>query len=104
MLLTNAGLWHELTGAEQELLSSLDSWHGELFRWIERDLTEHGAREWPSLREALETESFGDAARQLVDTAEVALAVDKEELRNAVAQTSRALALRDPLRLLGRIA
>jgi len=104
MLLMNAGLWHELTGAEQELLTSLDSWHGELFRWIERDLTEHGPREWPSLREALEAENFGEVARQLVDTAEVAMAVDKEELRSAVAQTSRALALRDPLRLLGRIA
>ena len=104
MLLTNAGLWHVLTGAEQELLTSLDSWHGELFRWVERDLTEHGPREWPSLREALETESFGEVARQLVDTAEVAMAVDKEELRSAVAQTSRAIALRDPLRLLGRIA
>ena len=104
MLLMNAGLWHELTGAEQELLTSLDSWHGELFRWIERDLTEHGPREWPSLREALQAEHFGEVARQLVDTAEVAMAVDKEELRSAVAQTSRALALRDPLRLLGRIA
>ena len=32
------------------------------------------------------------------------LAADKEDLRSAVAQTSRALALRDPLRLLGRMA
>ena len=103
MLLTHAALWHELSGPDQELLTSLESWHGELFRWIERDLTEHGPREWPSLREALESESFGSTARQLVDAAEVALAIDKEELRNAVAQTSRALALRDPLRLLGRL-
>ena len=103
MLLTQAALWHELGGPDQELLTSLESWHGELFRWIERDLTEHGPREWPSLREALESESFGPAARQLVDAAEVALVIDKEELRNAVAQTSRALALRDPLRLLGRL-
>ena len=60
-------------------------------------------RFFASLREALESESFGSTARQLVDAAEVALAIDKEELRNAVAQTSRALALRDPLRLLGRL-
>jgi hypothetical protein len=38
-----------------------------------------------------------------VDAAEVSVAVDKEELRSAVAQTYRALALRDPLRLLGRL-
>jgi hypothetical protein len=29
---------------------------------------------------------------------------DKEDLRSAVAQTARALALRDPLRLLGRLS
>jgi len=103
MLLTHVALWHELGGSDHELLTSLEGWHGELFRWIERDITENGPREWPSLREALEAESFGPAARQLVDAAEVALAVDKEELRNAVAQTARALALRDPLRLLGRL-
>ena len=104
MLLTHAALWHELSGADHELLTSLESWHGELFKWLERDLTEHGPREWPSLREALEEESFGLAARQLVDGAEVMWAADKEELRHAVAQTSRALALRDPLKLLGRLS
>ncbi len=103
MLLTHAALWHELSGPDQELLTALEGWHGELFRWIERDLTENGPREWPSLREALASESFGPAAQQLVDAAEVSVAVDKEELRSAVAQTSRALALRDPLRLLGRL-
>ena len=102
MLLTHAALWNDLGGADHELLTSLESWHGELFRWLERDLTEHGPREWPSLREALQGEAFEQAARQLVDGADVMPAADKEDLRNAIAQTSRALALRDPLRLLGR--
>ena len=104
MLLSHPALWNELGGSDQELLTSLESWHGELFRWLERDLTEHGPREWPSLRDALQDEGFGPAACQLVDGAELPLAADKEDLRSAVAQTSRALALRDPLRLLGRLA
>jgi len=104
MLLSHSTLWHELAGADHELLTSLQTWHGELFRWLERDLTEHGPREWPSLREALQGESFGAVACQLVDGAELAVAANKEDLRHAVAQTSRALALRDPLRLLGRLA
>jgi hypothetical protein len=104
ILLSHSTLWHELAGADHELLTSLQTWHGELFRWLERDLTEHGPREWPSLREALQGETFGTVACQLVDGAELAVAANKEDLRHAVAQTSRALALRDPLRLLGRLA
>ena len=103
MLLSHAGLWYDLGGADHELLTSLESWHGELFKWLERDLTEHGPREWPSLREALQVEAFGDTARHLVDGADVAVTADKDDLRSAVAQTSRALALRDPLRILGRL-
>ncbi len=104
MLLSHAALWHELGGSDHELLTSLETWHGELFRWLERDLTEHGPREWPSLREALQTETFGGAASELVDGADLLVSPDKEELRSAVAQTSRALALRDPMRLLGRLS
>ena len=104
MLLSHSALWNELGGSDQEMLTSLETWHGELFRWLERDLTEHGPREWPSLREALQGESFGPAACLLVDGAELPAAADKEDLRSAVAQTSRALALRAPLRLLGRMA
>ncbi len=103
MLLSHPALWNDLGGADHELLTSLETWHGELFRWLERDLTEHGPREWPSLRESLQDEGFGPAACLLVDGAELPLAADKEDLRSAVAQTSRALALRDPMRLLGRL-
>ena len=104
MLLSHAALWHELGGSDHELLTSLETWHGDLFRWLERDLTEHGPREWPSLREALQAETFGGAASELVDGADLLVSPDKEELRSAVAQTSRALALRDPMRLLGRLS
>jgi DNA primase len=104
MLLSHAALWHELSGSDHELLTSLETWHGDLFRWLERDLTEHGPREWPSLRETLQSEAFGASACQLVDGADLLVTPDKEDLRSAVAQTARALALRDPLRLLGRLS
>ncbi len=104
MLLSHAALWHELGGSDHELLTSLETWHGDLFRWLERDLTEHGPREWPSLREVLQSEAFGASACQLVDGADLLVTPDKDDLRSAVAQTARALALRDPLRLLGRLS
>jgi DNA primase len=104
MLLSHAALWNELSGSDHELLTSLESWHGDLFRWLERDLTEHGPREWPSLRETLQSEAFGASACQLVDGADLLVTPDREDLRSAVAQTARALALRDPLRLLGRLS
>ncbi len=102
ILLVNAQLWHELGGADHELLGKLETWHGALFRWLERDLTEHGARAWPELRVELEAEPFGSAARSLVDGADLQVAPDLDELRGAIAQTAKALGSRDSLRLLGR--
>ena len=102
MLLQHAGLWLELTGADHELLCGLDSWHGALFRWLERELTDHGPREWPELRELSASEPFGAAARELVDEAALQAPPQLEDLRLAVAQTARALAQRETLRLLGR--
>ena len=102
ILLSNVAWWFELAGGEQEMLAGLASWHGALFRWIERDLTEHGPREWPELRELIAAEPFSDPARTLVDDAPVPVAPDLEELRRAVTQTARALAQRETLRVLGR--
>ena len=41
MLLLDSDLWHRLGTADHELLSGLETWHGEFFRWLERQLTEH---------------------------------------------------------------
>lgn len=104
MLLRNAGLWNALTDADHELLTRLETWHGDLFRWLERNLTEHGPREWPELRTDIDTQPFAAQARELVDGAEVSITPDIEELRGALSQTARALALKEPLHLLGRTA
>jgi hypothetical protein len=103
MLLRNASLWNALTEADHELLTRLETWHGELFRWLERDLTENGPREWPELRLGLDVQPFASTARDLVDGAEVSIAPDIDELRGALSQTARALALKEPLHLLGRV-
>jgi DNA primase len=103
MLLRNASLWNALTEADHELLTRLETWHGELFRWLERDLTENGPREWPELRLSLDVQPFASTARDLVDGAEVSIAPDIDELRGALSQTARALALKEPLHLLGRV-
>jgi DNA primase len=71
LLLMNATLWDALTGTDHEAFCALADWHGELFRWLERQVQEHGPRDWPQLREALAGEPFADAARTLVDGADV---------------------------------
>ena len=102
MLLTDSQWWQELDGADRELLAALDTWHGPMFVWLEADLTEHGSGAWPALRERLAGQPFEDPARRLVDGAEFLETPTLEDIRAAVRQTARSLALRDPLRVLGR--
>lgn len=104
MVLSHSGLWQELSLAEQELLTQLDSWHAALFQWLDRGVTEHGPREWPALRDSLQAETFGSRARALVEEAALPSSGDLAELKGAIAQTARARALREPLALLGRLA
>jgi DNA primase len=84
MLLMNAGLWQELTGMDHEALSSLPEWHGELFRWLERQITDNGPCDWPELRDKLEGEPFSQSARQLVDGADVHEPATLDSLRTLV--------------------
>jgi len=102
MLLLDSDLWHRIGGADHELLCALETWHGGLFRWLERELTEHGHREWPELREQLAEEDFAETARALVDGAELQVQPTLEELQAAVDLTRRALQTRPHLKLLGR--
>jgi DNA primase len=102
MLLQRGEWWHELGSAEHDLLTGLQSWHGELFRWLERDLTEHGPRAWPELREEVAAQPWGDTVRRLIDGAVVPVVPALDDLRFALAQMSRALGARDHDRVLGR--
>jgi DNA primase len=101
-LLLRAHWWLELGGAEHEFLCQLPGWHGALFRWLERDLTEHGPREWPALRDAVGAEPFAVEAMRLVDGADLVVEPEFEDLKRAVDQARRAAAIEEHRRVLGR--
>ncbi len=102
ILLQRCDWWHELTAEDHDLLVGLDGWHAELFSWLERWLTEHGAAAWAELREPLAAQSWGAQAVALVDGAEVPVDPDREDLAGALAQTHRARQSLSSLKLLGR--
>ena len=103
MLLQNSGLWLELNPADHDFLCRLDGWRGSLLRWLDRELNEHGPLEWPQCREALREQIFAPHALSLMGSSDLEAPANLEDLQRAVQQTTRALALQDPLRLLGRL-
>ena len=102
ILLQRSDWWQELTAEDHNLLVGLEGWHAELFRWLERWLTEHGAAAWAELREPLGAETWGANAVALVDGAEVPVDPELPDLRAALAQTHRAAQSLQSLKLLGR--
>jgi hypothetical protein len=83
-LLAASHLWHGLPAGDRELLLSLESWHGEALRWLDRHLENHGAQPWPALRQdldAAECAGWADRARALVDGAEVPVEYGEPELQ-----------------------
>jgi DNA primase len=102
MLLQHCEWWHELSADDHHALVELTDWHAELFRWVERWLTEHGPQPWPGLREAVEAEPWGERARTLVDGAALQEPPTLDDLRSAVAQARAAEQRRAALELLGR--
>jgi DNA primase len=53
LLLTQPAWWDKLNADDLALLHQFPPPHGPLLAWLERDLTEHGARPWASIRAAL---------------------------------------------------
>jgi DNA primase len=84
LLLVRSAWWHDLPNADHELLCSLTGWHGQVFRWLDRRVTEHGAEEWPTIRDALTGEPWSDTARALVDGREFLVPPEPAELELAV--------------------
>ncbi|MFT3821109.1 MAG: DNA primase [Rubrivivax sp.] len=102
LLLQRCEWWEQLSGDDHELLAGLADWHGELFRWIDRWVAEHGATPWSSLREWVAAEAWGEAARTLVDGAEVAVEPVAEDLQAALGQIRFARRQQAAWALLGR--
>jgi DNA primase len=85
MLFAASHLWEALSAADRELLLSLDPWHGDALRWLDRHLENHGAQPWPALRQDLdapECAAWAGKARALVDGADVPLEYGMDELQH----------------------
>ena len=62
LLLQHADWWERLPPDDQQMLHDLGGTHGEVVRWLERHLVEHGVTTWAALNEALRTEPWAERA------------------------------------------
>ena len=103
MLLLESRWWDEIGTADHAFLCALPGWHGEAFRFIDRQSTEHGAQPWAALRERLAGESWAADALALVDAEDPAIEPVHDDLLIALAQIRSADLRRDAARVLGRL-
>ena len=67
ILLDNCNLWDQLTALEHETLCALEGVYGELFRWVDHQMTEHGVQPLAALAVAMQGQSFEETARAIVE-------------------------------------
>ena len=103
LLLLESRWWETLSAAEHALLCALPGWHGQLFRFIDRDSAEHGAVPWAALRERIAAEEWAASAMALVAAEDPAIEPVAEDLRLSVAQLRQAPAREDAMRVLRRL-
>jgi DNA primase len=66
LLLRNTSLWEGLSGADHELLCSLEGPYGDLFRWTDQQVLEYGPQPWAALDIGIQEQPFEAIARKLV--------------------------------------
>ncbi len=103
MLLLESRWWETLGGPDHALLCALPGWHGEFFRFIDRESAEHGARPWAVLRERIADEDWAPAALALVDGEDPAIEPSIDDLRSSMAQLRLAPDRNAAMRVLGRL-
>ena len=103
LLLLESRWWETLSAAEHALLCALPGWHGQLFRFIDRDSAEHGAVPWAALRERIAAEEWAPSAMALVAAEDPAIEPVADDLRLSLAQLRQAPAREDAMRVLRRI-
>ncbi|HEV7576704.1 MAG TPA: DNA primase [Caldimonas sp.] len=103
MLLLESGWWETLNGADHATLCALPGWHGELFRFLDRQATEHGGQPWAALRERLAGEPWAASALALVDAEDPAIEPRAEELPLSLDQLRAAPERQGAMRVLGQI-
>ena len=103
MLLLESRWWDTLGGTEHALLCALTGWHGELFRFIDRQAAEHGPQPWAALRGRIADEPWADAALALVDAEDPAIEPLADDLPRSIEQLRTSGDRNDAMRVLGRI-
>ncbi len=63
LLLQHSDWWDRLPPDDQQLLHELDPPYGEVVRWLEAQVVEHGPQPWSLLNEALAAEPWAERAR-----------------------------------------
>jgi DNA primase len=103
LLLLESRWWETLGSADHALLCALPGWHGELFRFLDRQAAEHGSLPWAALRERIATEPWADAALALVDAEDPAIEPLADDLPRSLDQLRTSGDRNDAMRVLGRI-
>jgi len=67
LLLANSKFWEDLSSAEHETLCALEGAFGDLFRWLDAQIHEHGPQPLAALSVGLEGQAFESAARRLIE-------------------------------------
>jgi DNA primase len=66
LLLQHSDWWDQLAGDDRQMLHALGGAHGEVVRWLEQQLEEHGPLAWATLSEAMEEQPWATSARTWV--------------------------------------
>jgi len=67
LVFRNPGFWEQLTAADHEVLCQLEGVFGDLFRWIDSQVHEHGAQPMAALLAGMGGQPFEAQARQLIE-------------------------------------
>ena len=102
-LLLESSWWETLSAVEHAMLCALPGWHGEAFRFLDRQIAENGKQPWAVLRERLAGESWSEPALALVDGEVPGIEPSLEDLRASLDQIRVAPEKADAYRILGRI-
>ncbi|MCW5634990.1 MAG: DNA primase [Rubrivivax sp.] len=66
LLLQHSDWWDRLLPDDHQLLHELAAPHGDVVRWLETQLVEHGPLPWSQLHDAMAGEPWGESARAWV--------------------------------------
>jgi DNA primase len=91
LLLQHSDWWDRLAGDDRKMLHELGGAHGEVIRWVERQVEDHGPLAWATLSEAMDAEPWAETARTWVRAGLGDEAYGIEGLQQIVAELWREL-------------